>query len=155
MSDSVRPHRWQPTGLFCPQDSLGKNTGVGCHFLLRCIPQWPPNVFLVPSSPINAHTLIQPPASFSKPVSTGYFKSGYSLNHLLPHSPTSPWTATLSFQLPIPTTPWVFSHTTTQFLGKPTGLSEHPGYGHLCRGATATTGSQHHLSDDYCPSVFF
>ena len=34
MSNSVRPHRWQPTRLLCPQDSLGKNTGVGCHFLL-------------------------------------------------------------------------------------------------------------------------
>ena len=28
MSDSVRPHPW---------DSPGKNTGVGCHFLLWCI----------------------------------------------------------------------------------------------------------------------
>ena len=36
MSDSVRPHRWQPTRLLCPWDSLGKNTGVGCHFLLKC-----------------------------------------------------------------------------------------------------------------------
>ena len=35
MSDSVRPHRWQPTGLPCPSDSPGKNTGVGCHFLLQ------------------------------------------------------------------------------------------------------------------------
>ena len=34
MSDSVRPHRWQPTRLLCPRDSPGKNTGVGCHFLL-------------------------------------------------------------------------------------------------------------------------
>ena len=34
MSDSVQPHRWQPTRLLCPWDSLGKNTGVGCHFLL-------------------------------------------------------------------------------------------------------------------------
>ena len=32
MSDSVRPHRWQPTRLLCPWDSPGKNTGVGCHF---------------------------------------------------------------------------------------------------------------------------
>ena len=32
---TVRPHRWQPTRLLCPQDSLGKNTGVGCHFLLQ------------------------------------------------------------------------------------------------------------------------
>ena len=37
MSDSVRPHRRQPTGLFCPWDSPGKNTGVGCHFLLQCM----------------------------------------------------------------------------------------------------------------------
>ena len=37
MSDSVRPHRRQPTRLPCPWDSLGKNTGVGCHFLLQCM----------------------------------------------------------------------------------------------------------------------
>ena len=35
MSDSVRPHRWQPTRLRRPWDSPGKNTGVGCHFLLQ------------------------------------------------------------------------------------------------------------------------
>ena len=35
MFDSVRPHGQQPTRLLCPQDSLGKNTGAGCHFLLR------------------------------------------------------------------------------------------------------------------------
>ena len=35
MSDSVRPHRWQPIRLLCPWDSPGKNTGVGCHFLLH------------------------------------------------------------------------------------------------------------------------
>ena len=37
MSDSVRPHRQQPTRLTCPWDSPGKNTGVGCHFLLQCM----------------------------------------------------------------------------------------------------------------------
>ena len=37
MSDSVHPHRWQPTRLPCPWDSPGKNTGVGCHFLLQCV----------------------------------------------------------------------------------------------------------------------
>ena len=36
MSDSVRPHRQQPTRLRRLWDSPGKNTGVGCHFLLRC-----------------------------------------------------------------------------------------------------------------------
>ena len=37
MSDSVQPHRWQPTRLLCPWDSPGKNTGVNCHFLLQCM----------------------------------------------------------------------------------------------------------------------
>ena len=35
VSDSVRPHRRQLTRLPCPWDSPGKNTGVGCHFLLQ------------------------------------------------------------------------------------------------------------------------
>ena len=37
MSDSVRPHRQQPTRLPCPWDSPGKNTGLDCHFLLQCM----------------------------------------------------------------------------------------------------------------------
>ena len=37
MSDSVQPHRRQPTRLRRPWDSPGKNTGVGCHFLLHCM----------------------------------------------------------------------------------------------------------------------
>ena len=30
-------HRRQPTRLPSPWDSPGKNTGVGCHFLLQCM----------------------------------------------------------------------------------------------------------------------
>ena len=37
MSNSVQPHRRQPTRLPRPWDSPGKNTGVGCHFLLQCM----------------------------------------------------------------------------------------------------------------------
>ena len=37
VSDPVRPHRRQPTRLRRPWDSPGKNTGVGCPFLLQCI----------------------------------------------------------------------------------------------------------------------
>ena len=37
MSNSVRPHRRQPTRLPRPWDSPSKNTGVGCHFLLQCM----------------------------------------------------------------------------------------------------------------------
>ena len=37
MSDSMQPHRRQPTRLPRPWDYPGKNTGVGCHFLLQCM----------------------------------------------------------------------------------------------------------------------
>ena len=37
MSDSVRPHRRQPTRLPCPWHSPGNNTGVDCHFPLQCV----------------------------------------------------------------------------------------------------------------------
>ena len=37
MADSVQPHRQQPTRHPSPWDSPGKNTGVGCHFLLQCM----------------------------------------------------------------------------------------------------------------------
>ena len=37
VSNSVRPHRQQPTRLPHPWDSPGKNTGMGCHFLLQCM----------------------------------------------------------------------------------------------------------------------
>ena len=39
----VRPHRRQPTRLPCPWDAPGKNTGVGCHFLLQCNLPPPPS----------------------------------------------------------------------------------------------------------------
>ena len=32
---TLQPHRQKPTRLPCPWDSPGKNTGVGCHFLLQ------------------------------------------------------------------------------------------------------------------------
>ena len=32
---TVQPHRRHPTRLLCAQDSLNKNTGVGCHFFLQ------------------------------------------------------------------------------------------------------------------------
>ena len=37
LSDFLQPHGLKPTRLFCPWNSLGKNTGVGCHFLLQGI----------------------------------------------------------------------------------------------------------------------
>ena len=49
VSDSLWPHRWQPTRLLCPLDSPGKNTGVGCHALLQ-------GIFLTQGS--NLHLLL-------------------------------------------------------------------------------------------------
>ena len=37
MPNSVQPNRRQSTRLGRPWDSPGKNTGVGCHFLLQCM----------------------------------------------------------------------------------------------------------------------
>ena len=66
MSDSVRPPRWQPTRLPRPWDSPGKNTGVGCHFLLQymkvksesevaqlCLTLSDPMDFSLPGSPVH------------------------------------------------------------------------------------------------------
>ena len=47
--DSVRPNGQQPTRLLHPQESPGKNTGMGCHFLpllLEYVP-WNPGVILL------------------------------------------------------------------------------------------------------------
>ena len=48
MSYSLWPRGLQPTRLLCPWDSSGKNTGVGCHFLLQGI---------FPSQGSNSHLL--------------------------------------------------------------------------------------------------
>ena len=37
LTDSLQPCGLEPAKLFCPWDSLGKNTEVGCHFLLQGI----------------------------------------------------------------------------------------------------------------------
>ena len=37
MSNSSRHRGLQPTSLLCPWDVPGKNTGVGCHFLIQDI----------------------------------------------------------------------------------------------------------------------
>ena len=47
VSDSLRPHGLQPTRLLCPWNFPGKNTGLGCHFLLQGIfPTQGPNLHI-------------------------------------------------------------------------------------------------------------
>ena len=86
MSDSVRPHRRQPTRLPYSWDSPGKNTGVGCHFLLQCM-KVKSESEVVQSSP----TPWTPwTAAYQAPPSMGFSRQEYWSGVPLP-SPLLPW----------------------------------------------------------------
>ena len=73
MSDSVRPHRQQPTRLHRPWDSPGKNTGVGCHFLLQCM-----KVKSESEVAQSCLTLVTPwTAAYQAPPSMGFSRQEY------------------------------------------------------------------------------
>ena len=73
MSDSVRPHRRQPTRLRRPWDSPGKNTGVDCRFFLQCIIEKSENE-VAQSCP----TLATPwTAAYQAPPSMGFSRQKY------------------------------------------------------------------------------
>ena len=72
VSDSVRPHRQQPTRLRCPWDSPGKNTGVGCHFLLQCM-----KVKRESEVAQSCLTLSDPIAAHQAPPSMGFSRQEY------------------------------------------------------------------------------
>ena len=73
MSDSVRPQRRQPTRLPRPWDSPGKNTGVGCHFLLQCM-----KVKSEREVTQSCPTLATPwTAAHQAPLSTGFSRQEY------------------------------------------------------------------------------
>ena len=86
MSNSVRPHRRQPTRLPRPWDSPGKNTGVGCHFLLQCM-QVKSEREVAQSCP----TLVTPwTAAYQAPPSMGFSRQKYWSGVPLPsHIPIS------------------------------------------------------------------
>ena len=63
VSDSVRPHRQQPTRLPRPWDSPGKNTGVGCHFLLQCMKVKSESEFAQSYSTLSDRMNCSPPGS--------------------------------------------------------------------------------------------
>ena len=68
VSDSVRPHRWQPIRLHRPWGSPGKNAGVGCHFLLQCM-KWK-----VKGKSLSRVWLLATPwtAAYQAPLSMGF-----------------------------------------------------------------------------------
>ena len=81
MSNSVRPHRRQPTRLPRPWDSPGKNTGVGYHFLLQCMK--------VKVKSLSRVRLSATPwtAAYQAPLSMGFSRQQYWSGVTLP-SPT-------------------------------------------------------------------
>ena len=74
MCDSVRPQRRKPTRLPHPWDSPGKNTGVGCHFLLQCM-----KVKSESEVAQSCLTLSETPwtAAYQAPPSMGYSRQEY------------------------------------------------------------------------------
>ena len=84
VSDSVWPHRRQPTRLPRPWDSPGKNTDVGCHFLLQCM-KGKSESEVAQSCP----TLATPwTAAYQAPPSMGFSRQKYWSGVPLP-SPTA------------------------------------------------------------------
>src|SRR5574340_221815 len=71
VSDSVRPHRRQPTRFPHPWDSPGKNTKVGCHFLLQCM-----KVKVKSLSRVRPSTTPWT-AAFQAPLSMGFSRQEY------------------------------------------------------------------------------
>ena len=66
LSDSLWPHGLQPARLFCPWDSPGKNTGVGCHaFLQGIFSTQGSNLYLLCLLHLQADSLpLAPPGSY-------------------------------------------------------------------------------------------
>ena len=84
VSNSVQPHRRQPTRMPHPWDSPGKNTGVGCHFLLQCM-----KVKSESEVTQSCPTLATPwTAAFQVPPSMGFSRQEYWSGVPLP-SPVS------------------------------------------------------------------
>ena len=72
---TLRHHKQEPTRLLCPCDSPGKNTGVGCHFLLQCMHAC--SVTSVVSDSVRPHRrqptrLLCPQDSLGKNTGVGY-----------------------------------------------------------------------------------
>ena len=80
MSDSVRPHRWQPTRLRCLWDSPGNDTGEGCHFLLQCMKVKSENE-VTQSCPSLCNPM---DCSLQAPLSMGFSRQEYWSGLLLP-----------------------------------------------------------------------
>ena len=86
MSNSLQPHGLQPARLFCPWKSPGKNTGVGCHFLLQVIfPTQGQNSCLVSPALAGGFFSTVPPGKPINDVTSVQFSSLVMSDSLQPH----------------------------------------------------------------------
>ena len=97
LTDSLRPHRRQPTRLRRPWDSPGKNSGVGCHFHLRCMK------VKSESEASQSCSLLATPwtATYQAPPSMGFSRQEYWSGVSLPSSHGHAF-----FALPSSYSPW-------------------------------------------------
>ena len=107
MFDSVRPHKRQTTRLCHPWDSPGKNTGVGCHFLLQCMERKSERKSL------SRARLFKTPwtAAHQAPLSMRFSRQEYWSGVPLPSLDLSPWgliDSTSPFNVSVHSNP--FSH---------------------------------------------
>ena len=139
VSSSVQPHKRQPTRLLCPWDSPGKNTGVGCHFLLQgthaCLVALvlsnsvrthgqQPTRLLCPQNSLGKNTgvvchfllqfmlLSMPYSALIEPHGCQHLALSFSSVQSLSHVQllATPWTAACQASLSITITPGVYSN---------------------------------------------
>ena len=85
VSNSARPHRQQPTRLPHPWDSPGKNTGVGCNFLLQC------RKVKSESEDAQSYPILRT-AAYQAPPSMGFSRQEYGhYSFLNPHETIASW----------------------------------------------------------------
>ena len=95
---TLQPHRQQPTRLPHPWDSPGKNTGVGCHFLLQCM-----KVKVKVKSLSRVRLLATTwTAAYQAPLSMGFFRQEYWSGMPLPSlAMWETWVQSLGWEDPL------------------------------------------------------
>ena len=103
------PHRWKPTRLPHPWNSPGKNTGVGCHFLLQCMKVKSESEVTLLCPTLSDPMDCSPQAPRSMGLSRQEYWSGVPL-------PSPNWLLDISI--------WIFNRNISWFPGSMEGLLE-------------------------------
>ena len=126
----MRPHRRQPSRLLCPWDSPGKNTGVGCHFLLQCMK------VKSESEVAQLCPTLSDPMDYSLPGSSvhGIFQAR-----------VLEWVAIASTHFPCSLQNWSNCRTVLYLRDPPTGHSSLSSNGYPMMSSSDAVAMQHHI----------